>query len=261
MMKGSTKVMLPLAGLFLLVLLVMPAANAAIGGEASDRSMVTTESGKDTFYFQGGKSSLIVWDMLEIGDRKVNINMHVINPDGNKRDIRVNLSSGEDEDWSMKIIEIRDSGGNNIIDDDEVNEIVEDREYDVLQVDGGDMVTVVLEVEYEGDEDDVEKNAFFKAQVLKSGSGEAAFSSTKELTFETSDNYDFIILICGGFALLGLIFAFFVAKSLMKREVGDEKLKELSGHIRDGANAFLNSEYKVIIFFIVGIVRILRISE
>lgn len=259
-MKGSTKVMLPLAGLFLLVLLIMPAANGAIGGEATDRSMVTTESGKDTFYVQGGKSSLIVWDMLEIGDRKVNINVHVINPDGNTRDIRVNLSSGEDEDWSMKITEIRDSSGNNIIDEeDEVNRIVDDREYDILQVDGGDMVTVVLEVEYEGDEDDVEKNAFFKAQVLKSGSGDVAFSTTKELTFETSENYDFIILIGGGFALLGLIFAFFVANSLRKKDVGDEKLKELSGHIRDGANAFLNSEYKVIVFFIVGIVVLLAI--
>ncbi len=261
-MKRSTKIMLPLAGLFLLVMIVLPSAYGAIGGEASDRSMVTTESGKDTFYLHSGKSSLIIWDMLKVDERKTTVKIHVNNPDGNSRDIRVNLSSNGDDDWSFKIKEIWDYNGVDIIDDDdEVTEDVKGQLYTIFQVGGGDMITVVFEVSYDGKESDISETAFFKAEVLRSGTGGEGntFSSTKELTFETSENYDFIILVAGGFSLLGLAFAFFVANTLRKKEVGDEKLKELSGYIRDGANAFMKSEYKVIIIFIIGMVLVLGI--
>ncbi|MEA3559633.1 MAG: sodium-translocating pyrophosphatase [Candidatus Thermoplasmatota archaeon] len=60
-------------------------------------------------------------------------------------------------------------------------------------------------------------------------------------------------------AIIGLAFAGLTLKTIMKKEVGSEKLKELSGYIRDGATAFLNAEYRVIVFFVIGIVVFLGI--
>ncbi|MFW3146853.1 MAG: sodium-translocating pyrophosphatase [Thermoplasmatota archaeon] len=60
-------------------------------------------------------------------------------------------------------------------------------------------------------------------------------------------------------ALLGLGFAYITAKAIMKKEVENEKLKELSGFIREGATAFLKAEYKVIYVFM-GVVVVVLIA-
>ncbi|MGA1821167.1 MAG: sodium-translocating pyrophosphatase [Thermoplasmatota archaeon] len=50
-------------------------------------------------------------------------------------------------------------------------------------------------------------------------------------------------------SLIGLGYAFLIASTIKKKEVGDDKLKEISGYIKEGASAFLNAEYRVILIF------------
>jgi len=63
----------------------------------------------------------------------------------------------------------------------------------------------------------------------------------------------FLIPIGG---IIALLFALFLFYNVRKQSSGNEKMKELSSAIRQGAMAFLNSEYKVLIVF-VAIVSIL----
>ena len=50
-------------------------------------------------------------------------------------------------------------------------------------------------------------------------------------------------------AVLALLFALYLAGSVRKEEEGTDRMKEISGAIREGANAFLFSEYKVLVIF------------
>ncbi|MDD6735063.1 MAG: sodium-translocating pyrophosphatase, partial [Clostridiales bacterium] len=52
-------------------------------------------------------------------------------------------------------------------------------------------------------------------------------------------------------AFLALIFAYVVAKRVLKFSEGNDKMKKIAGYIRTGANAYLKRQYKVVaIFFI-----------
>ena len=55
-----------------------------------------------------------------------------------------------------------------------------------------------------------------------------------------------IIPVC---AVLALVFAMYLAGSVRKEEEGTDRMKEIAGAIREGANAFLFSEYKVLVIF------------
>ncbi|MDD6795674.1 MAG: sodium-translocating pyrophosphatase [Clostridiaceae bacterium] len=57
-----------------------------------------------------------------------------------------------------------------------------------------------------------------------------------------------IPLICGIAALLVTIF---IANSIVKKSSGNEKMQEISGHIEEGAMAFLKQEYKYLTVFII----------
>ena len=50
-------------------------------------------------------------------------------------------------------------------------------------------------------------------------------------------------------AVLALVFALYLAGSVRKEEEGTDRMKEIAGAIREGANAFLFSEYKVLVIF------------
>jgi len=50
---------------------------------------------------------------------------------------------------------------------------------------------------------------------------------------------------------LALIYAFIKAASINKCDAGTDKMKEIGGHIREGAMAFLGREYKVLAIFVV----------
>ena len=50
-------------------------------------------------------------------------------------------------------------------------------------------------------------------------------------------------------AVCALLFAVYLAFSVKKEEEGTDRMKEIAGAIREGANAFLFSEYKVLVIF------------
>ncbi len=62
----------------------------------------------------------------------------------------------------------------------------------------------------------------------------------------------YLVIITFVCSLLALLFAAFTAKKLMKFSQGNEKMQKISQSIRQGANAYLKRQYKVVgIFFII----------
>ena len=59
-----------------------------------------------------------------------------------------------------------------------------------------------------------------------------------------------IIIIVPILAVVALLFAVLMANSVKKEEVGTDKMKEISEAIREGAGAFLTSEYKILVIFV-----------
>ena len=68
-----------------------------------------------------------------------------------------------------------------------------------------------------------------------------------------------IIAPIGG--ILALLFAIFLYLSVKKQSPGSEKMKELSHAIRKGAMAFLKSEYKVLVIFVLVVSMLLFIAS
>ena len=64
-----------------------------------------------------------------------------------------------------------------------------------------------------------------------------------------------LIIPIGG--IVALLFAFILALHVKKQSQGNEKMKELSQAIREGAMAFLKSEYKVLIIFVAVVAALL----
>ncbi len=58
-------------------------------------------------------------------------------------------------------------------------------------------------------------------------------------------------------SVLALVFAWWTASKIMKKEEGTEKMKEISGFIHKGAMAFLNKEYRVIVVFLIVVAALL----
>ncbi len=53
-------------------------------------------------------------------------------------------------------------------------------------------------------------------------------------------------------AIIGLLYMWGKRSWVMKQDAGDGKMKEISSHIYEGALAFLNAEYKLLSFFVIG---------
>ena len=53
-------------------------------------------------------------------------------------------------------------------------------------------------------------------------------------------------------ALIGLVYMLIKKSWVMKQDAGDGKMKEISDHIYEGAFAFLNAEYRLLSYFVVG---------
>ena len=68
-------------------------------------------------------------------------------------------------------------------------------------------------------------------------------------------NMSVIIPSVGG--ILALLFAVFLFYTVKKKSPGNETMRELSNSIRDGAMAFLKSEYKVLIIFVIVVAALL----
>ncbi len=241
-------------GLLLTCGLTLSNVNGALGGKEADRSMITTESGDDTYFLDNKDGSWFIIDQFTDDAREREIKLFVTNPDtDNLHDIWIRLSIPEredDQDWSISIPDLI------VHDDNEVVENTEGMEYTIIQVEPGDQITVLIDASYSGDDPDADRSFVVEAGF---DDGASSFSTSKTIYLETYEgNYWWIIAALVA-AVIGLAFAGLTAKTILKREVGSEKLKELSGYIRDGASAFLNAEYKVIIFFVIGIVIFLAI--
>ena len=53
-------------------------------------------------------------------------------------------------------------------------------------------------------------------------------------------------------SLLALCFAFIMAKKVLKEDKGTEKMAKISGSIKQGANAYLKRQYRVVFIFFAG---------
>ena len=53
-------------------------------------------------------------------------------------------------------------------------------------------------------------------------------------------------------ALIGLVYMLIKKSWVMKQDAGDGKMKEISDHIYEGALAFLNAEYRLLSFLLLG---------
>jgi K(+)-stimulated pyrophosphate-energized sodium pump len=61
------------------------------------------------------------------------------------------------------------------------------------------------------------------------------------------------------FGVVALIYTFFQSNWVSKQNAGNEKMKIISGHIADGAMAFLKAEYKVLTYFVVIVAILLAV--
>jgi len=61
--------------------------------------------------------------------------------------------------------------------------------------------------------------------------------------------------------VLGLLFAVFFAKSVLKEDAGTEKMKEISKAIQEGAMAFLSREYKTLLPLVIVIFVVLLFAK
>jgi K(+)-stimulated pyrophosphate-energized sodium pump len=68
----------------------------------------------------------------------------------------------------------------------------------------------------------------------------------------------YFIPVAGAVALL---YALIKSAWINKQDVGTDKMKEIGGHIRDGAMAFLAREYKVLAIFVVAVAAALGIAN
>lgn len=61
------------------------------------------------------------------------------------------------------------------------------------------------------------------------------------------------------FGVIALLYTFFQSNWVNKQNAGNEKMKIISGHIADGAMAFLKAEYKILTYFVVVVAVLLAV--
>lgn len=61
------------------------------------------------------------------------------------------------------------------------------------------------------------------------------------------------------FGVLALLYTFLQSNWVSKQNAGNEKMKTISGHIADGAMAFLKAEYKILTYFVVVVAILLAV--
>ncbi|WP_346985427.1 sodium-translocating pyrophosphatase [Chryseobacterium sp. POE27] len=61
------------------------------------------------------------------------------------------------------------------------------------------------------------------------------------------------------FGIVALLYTFFQSNWVSKQNAGNEKMKIISGHIADGAMAFLKAEYKILTYFVIVVAILLAV--
>ncbi len=69
--------------------------------------------------------------------------------------------------------------------------------------------------------------------------------------------FNFIPLLC---AIVGLVIAFVLASWVGKQSTGNDRMREISGYIHEGAMAFLKREYKTMAIVIVVLALLVGIA-
>ena len=72
---------------------------------------------------------------------------------------------------------------------------------------------------------------------------------------------DVMMVVAPVAGALALVYAFIKASAVNKADAGTDKMKEIAGHIREGAMAFLGREYKVLGIFVVIVAVLLAVAN
>jgi K(+)-stimulated pyrophosphate-energized sodium pump len=63
--------------------------------------------------------------------------------------------------------------------------------------------------------------------------------------------YSTLLYLVPVFGVIALIYTFIQSAWVSKQPAGNDRMKEISGHIADGAMAFLKAEYKILTYFVI----------
>lgn len=70
---------------------------------------------------------------------------------------------------------------------------------------------------------------------------------------------DYLFVLVPIFGIVALLYTFLQSNWVKKQNSGNEKMKEISGHIADGAMAFLKAEYKILTYFVIVVAVLLAV--
>ncbi len=62
---------------------------------------------------------------------------------------------------------------------------------------------------------------------------------------------DWLFYVVPALGIIGLLYTFIKSAWVSKQDAGNDRMREIAKHIADGAMAFLKSEYKVLIYFVI----------
>ncbi|MFM7054525.1 MAG: sodium/proton-translocating pyrophosphatase, partial [Bacteroidota bacterium] len=62
---------------------------------------------------------------------------------------------------------------------------------------------------------------------------------------------DSLFYLIPAFGALALAYTFIMGSWVSKQSAGNDRMKEISGHIANGAMAFLKAEYKILTYFVI----------
>src|SRR5215468_1005744 len=77
---------------------------------------------------------------------------------------------------------------------------------------------------------------------------------------ELNSTENILILIVLGIAVAGLLYAGYLARQILSESKGSNKMQEVWGYIRTGANAYLRSQLRIIAVLIAVLVVVLFFS-
>ncbi|MBI9009041.1 MAG: sodium-translocating pyrophosphatase [Tenericutes bacterium] len=70
----------------------------------------------------------------------------------------------------------------------------------------------------------------------------------------------YLIYLACGLSLVAIFYAFVLYRQMAKNPMGDDLVQEISGFIKEGANAFIKKEYTIIVVFVIVAFFIIAIS-
>ena len=72
---------------------------------------------------------------------------------------------------------------------------------------------------------------------------------------------DWLLYVVPITGVLGLMFAYWKATWVAKQDAGNDRMKEIAGYVKEGAMAFLKTEYRVLAIFVIAVAALLGIAN